>query len=181
MEPPVTDAVWLTGKQVAFSGQLAAMSRAEAVRLVQACGGVVARTVSENTSYLVVGQKAEPLAQDGRPAPRIRMATRLQRQGVAIQILSEEEFLKRSGVESSRRSRAAALFRIPRLSHPQHSHGAVIPVAASWVGPAVQDTPERGLFRLPASVVGEDTVQPDRGGCQTQQNSPEPHAARPLG
>jgi tetratricopeptide (TPR) repeat protein len=99
MAPSVTDAEWLQGKQVVLCGPLAAMSRGEAGRLVRACGGVIVAAIDRETDYLVMGRLSEPLAKDGRPIARLRRATQLQKQGARIQILDEEEFLTRCGLE----------------------------------------------------------------------------------
>ena len=42
MEEPARDADFLKGKQVAFAGKLACMTRKEAVKLIQKFGGGVA-------------------------------------------------------------------------------------------------------------------------------------------
>ncbi len=104
MDSMAMDANWLVGKQVIFSGRLASMSRAEAVKMVRACGGEVAPEVSPLTAYVIVGQESEPLTKDGRPAVHIRAAHHQQKNGSPVEILTEEEFLKRSGLDTSMNS-----------------------------------------------------------------------------
>jgi tetratricopeptide (TPR) repeat protein len=100
MESAAQEAGLLQGMRVAFTGKLTAMSRSEAARLVQACGGEVITSVSRDVSLLVIGDESGPLAKDGRLSGRIRKAKHLQRRGHRIVIVSETEFLRRCGLES---------------------------------------------------------------------------------
>jgi tetratricopeptide (TPR) repeat protein len=97
MSAPAMDAAWLAGKQVAFTGRLASMTRAEAAKLVEAHGGTFVTVVSRHTAYLVVGQEGLPLTKDGALSNKLQKARELD--GAAeIRILSEEEFFDRLGV-----------------------------------------------------------------------------------
>jgi tetratricopeptide (TPR) repeat protein len=97
MSAPAMDATWLAGKQVAFTGRLASMTRAEAAKLVEAHGGTFVTVVSRHTSFLVVGQEGLPLTKDGALSNKLQKARNLD--GAAdICILSEEEFFDRLGV-----------------------------------------------------------------------------------
>jgi tetratricopeptide (TPR) repeat protein len=100
MSALATDADLLRGKQVAFTGRLASLTRREAAALVHAHGGKLTPTVSRRTSFLIVGQEGWPLRQDGRPTAKLRQAHLLQRRGCAIQVLPEEEFLSRLGLDA---------------------------------------------------------------------------------
>ncbi|HVW02508.1 MAG TPA: tetratricopeptide repeat protein [Planctomycetaceae bacterium] len=88
----------LAGAIVVFTGRLAAMTRVEAVDLVQAHGGVFARAVSSHTRILVVGEEGWPLKRDGRLTRKLSLARSLQHRGRSIEILREAEFFDRLGV-----------------------------------------------------------------------------------
>jgi tetratricopeptide (TPR) repeat protein len=90
---------WLEGKQIAFTGKLASMTRTEAARLISAHGGEFVSTVNRQTSILVVGQQSWPLRDDGQLTIRLKKAQQFLQDGHAIAIVNEEEFLHRLGLE----------------------------------------------------------------------------------
>lgn len=96
-EPPV-----LRGKEVAFTGRLASMTRQEAAVLVAACGGRFARDLSRRTDYLVVGQDGWPLEIDGRLTRKLRKARGLETDVTAVTVLSEQAFLEAAGLVDRR-------------------------------------------------------------------------------
>lgn len=100
MVAPAQDAQPLAGQRVAFTGRLASMSRAQAVLLVQTCGGEWHQSIQPHTSLLVVGQEGWPLRQDGRMTAKLQKARRLQRSR-PIAILTEADFLARVGSEAA--------------------------------------------------------------------------------
>src|SRR6185295_7383496 len=107
----------LQGKQVAFAGRLASMTRREAACLVESHGGVFAASVSRSRpSVLIVGRDGLPLTKDGRLAAQLRKARWLAQQGYEIEILSEDALLAQlhSGLEDRlhRRATLAELIRI---------------------------------------------------------------------
>lgn len=87
------------GKQAAFTGRLASMTRMEAADLVRAYGGDFSPSVTRQTHFLIVGQEGWPLQKDGSLTNKLQRARRLQRQGAGIVILPEEEFLHQLGLE----------------------------------------------------------------------------------
>ncbi|MBA3313933.1 MAG: tetratricopeptide repeat protein [Planctomycetaceae bacterium] len=91
----------LAGQRVAFTGRLASMSRAAAADVVARRGGSTGNSVSRCTDLLVVGRESWPLRSDGRPTAKLRRARSLARLGFGIEILPEEEFLRRSGVSAA--------------------------------------------------------------------------------
>ena len=101
MEESATKAERLRGNRVAFTGRLACMTRTEASKLVKAHGGTFTPTVNERTSILVVGQEGWPLQKDGRLTAKLQNAQELQRIGYSIQIVQEQEFLCRLGLDST--------------------------------------------------------------------------------
>src|SRR3954470_19664344 len=74
---------------IAFTGRLGSMKRADAFALVRQHGGTPRRGVTKGTDHLVVGQLGWPLLTDGRPSNSL---TRAQTYGVAI--VSERRFLE---------------------------------------------------------------------------------------
>ncbi|TWT44690.1 DNA polymerase III subunit epsilon [Phycisphaerae bacterium RAS1] len=83
--------------RVAFTGRLAALSRAEAERLVRAAGGEPVLHVSRRVSVLVVGMGGWPLAPDGGVSEKLRQAQRNNQGGQHTRIISELEFLELLG------------------------------------------------------------------------------------
>lgn len=91
------DADWLKDQQVAFTGKLASMTRAEAAALVKAFGGIAVTAVSRHTAFLIVGQEGLPLTRKGSLTGKLNRAKRLQSSGSPV-ILPEEEFFERLGL-----------------------------------------------------------------------------------
>jgi hypothetical protein len=91
----------LAGKRVAFTGQLASMTRPEAADLVRAHGGTFITSVTRRTSILVVGQEGWPLRKDGGLSGKLETAKHLQSAGCNVAILTEEELLDRLGLEGA--------------------------------------------------------------------------------
>jgi tetratricopeptide (TPR) repeat protein len=77
------------------------MTRAEAAKLVAAYGGQFAPTVNVRTAFLVVGREGWPLQSDGRLTSKLQKAHKLQRSGFTIEILQEDRFLGRLGLQSN--------------------------------------------------------------------------------
>jgi len=74
---------------VAFTGKLACMSRAEAFAKVRQLGGVPTTAVSQRTQVLVVGGLGWPLLDNGEPSRKLKTAVA---HGTAI--VSERRFLE---------------------------------------------------------------------------------------
>jgi len=113
MTQRATDAKPLVGHKVAFTGQLASMTRRQAAILVRAYGGEWLTTITRRTSMLVIGQDGWPLDKDGRLTHKLQKARRLERMQ-PIAILSEADFLARLGLDSPARG-------VQRLSTSQLS------------------------------------------------------------
>ncbi|MGE3809190.1 MAG: tetratricopeptide repeat protein, partial [Gemmataceae bacterium] len=93
------EARWLQGKQVAFTGRLATMTRAEAADMVLSFGGEFSRQVTRDTHFLVVGQEGWPLRLDGNLTRKLEKARKLQQAGSPLAIVAEEDWLERLGLE----------------------------------------------------------------------------------
>ena len=89
----------LAGKQVAFTGRLSTMTRAEAIRYLEKAGAVFAKFPNKTTSFLVVGQADGPLGKNGKPSTKLRKTRELQKEKFEVQILTETEFLQSVGLE----------------------------------------------------------------------------------
>jgi tetratricopeptide (TPR) repeat protein len=120
MQEPAPEKALLQGMRVAFTGRLASMTRAEAADLVRAHGGRFTATLNRFTSLLVVGQDGWPFEKDGRLSGKLRKARSLQRKGVGITVLTEEELFARLGLDSraegvSRRYSTVQLARLLKI------------------------------------------------------------------
>jgi tetratricopeptide (TPR) repeat protein len=93
------DGGWLRGKQVAFTGRLATMTRREAAGLVASFGGEYSPSVQRQTAFLVVGQEGLPLTKRGGLTNKLRKARLLQANGNPV-ILPEQEFFARLGLDA---------------------------------------------------------------------------------
>ena len=89
----------LRGREVAFTGRLASMTRGEAADLVVAHGGQFAVSPTRHTAFLVVGQEGWPLQEDGRLTRKLLKARDLEKIGAPITVLKEEVFLGLLGLE----------------------------------------------------------------------------------
>ena len=89
----------LRGKEVSFTGRLAAMTRREAMDLVLAHGGRFAEVPRPETDYVIIGEEGWPLQADGRLTRKLSRAKELQQEGASIAIIGEEVFLRMLGLD----------------------------------------------------------------------------------
>lgn len=68
------------GKSLVLTGTLVSMTRSEAAKKIEACGGTTSETVTKKTAYVIAGDK---------PGSKLEKARKL-----GIPVLNEEEFLK---------------------------------------------------------------------------------------
>ena len=101
--------------ELAITGRLASMSRQEAVAAIQADGARYVETPTVQTAVLVVGSDGPPLGKDGRPTKSLRRARELQKIGVDLEIIDEDEFLARLG-DPDRQGETRRLYTIAQLS-----------------------------------------------------------------
>lgn len=92
----------LRNASVAFTGKLGTMSRDEACRLVNAASGTVSAHLTRKTGALIVGMAGWPLLANGSVSQRLQRAEALNREGCAIQIISELRFLELTGLVERR-------------------------------------------------------------------------------
>jgi len=88
----------LAGREVVVAGRLSALSRAEAFERVAAAGGRLVESPSANTAWLVLADDGLPLAEDGGLSGPLEDARGRIERGQALELLSEDEFLRRLGL-----------------------------------------------------------------------------------
>jgi tetratricopeptide (TPR) repeat protein len=88
----------LAGKEIVFTGRLAALSRAAADAVVVAREGRCARTVTRQTDVLVVGQERLPLTRSGAVNANLKRGRAFRSRFGSPMILTEEEFFDRLGL-----------------------------------------------------------------------------------
>ena len=89
----------LKGREAAITGRLASMSRREAIYALSHVGGQYVESPRSSTDILVVGGDGPPLGPDGHPTKSLLRARDLRAQGVELEIIDEEEFVLRLGLE----------------------------------------------------------------------------------
>src|SRR5262245_40437445 len=87
----------LRGQVVAFTGRLAALTRARAEALVRGQGGTPVDQVTDATTLLIVGADGWPLRRDGRLTKNLLRARLLARLGHPVETVEEDAFLRRLG------------------------------------------------------------------------------------
>ena len=82
------------GKNVVFTGDLQGMDRRTAMQNVVNLGGIVKSNVSRKTDIVVVGIQDKALVGSGGISRKEKRAYELIKQGYAIEIVREKEFLR---------------------------------------------------------------------------------------
>lgn len=72
-----------------FTGKLKSMTRTEAFAAVEKIGGTAKNHVTRNTQYLVLGDVKNA------PSRKFSLAGRYSEQGFNVQVIDEDEFLKK--------------------------------------------------------------------------------------
>lgn len=81
-------------KKVIFTGPLRSMTRSEANKKVASVGGRSGYGVTKNTNYLIVGIKNYKTLSFDQLTTKLRKANSYIEQGITIEILTEEDFLR---------------------------------------------------------------------------------------
>ncbi len=131
------------GLEVAITGRLASMPRAEAVRRLERAGARPVVLPTASTALLVVGRGGPPLGEDGRLTASLREARHLQGRGAALEIVPEEVFLQRLGLHD----RQADLHRLYTIAHLGRILGVPASRVRRWVHAGLI-TPARTVGRL---------------------------------
>lgn len=85
----------LAGKKFCFTGQMAAMSRTEGQKKVEALGATAVNSVTKDLDYLVVGS-------EGGAGSKLNKAKKLVETGASVNIINEGDFLKLIGKSVNR-------------------------------------------------------------------------------
>ena len=104
--PELESSLPLQGERVALTGTLASMTHEQALGLIQEQGGQPQKSVSGQTTLLVVGEEGWPLEDDGRVSVKLRQAREWIEHGHSLRILSEADWLKLVGLEEGDRQSA---------------------------------------------------------------------------
>lgn len=134
----------LQGERVSFTGTLASVTHRQAGELVEQNGGEAAGHISRQTTMLVVGEEGWPLEADGNTSLKLQQAVELVRQGAALHILTESEWLRLLGLEQRERE-------VHRLFTPamlQQKLGISVGVVRRWERLGLIRAVKR-VFRLP--------------------------------
>jgi len=74
-------------KQIVFTGALSTMTRSEAAKRVRACGGIMQGAVTQDTDFLILGNKRRGIS------TKQLKAEKLMSLGLDIQIIIEDDFI----------------------------------------------------------------------------------------
>ena len=81
-------------KRIVFTGTLLSMTRNEAMQRVVNVGGIIGSSVTKDTDYLVMGIQDYSLFAGGKQSNKTRKASNLIAEGMTIQIIDEDTFLR---------------------------------------------------------------------------------------
>lgn len=82
------------GRTVVFTGALSSMVRAEAHQTIADIGGIIGSSVTKDTDFLIVGQQDYRVVGDDGMSSKQEKAIKQIEKGFALEILSEDDFLK---------------------------------------------------------------------------------------
>jgi len=95
----MAEASALAGKEIALSGRLFSMSRAQAVQRIQQAGGRPVREPGPDTAILVAGSALGHLTAEGAVDRNLARFRQLKQQNAAIRLVEEPEFLRLLGAQ----------------------------------------------------------------------------------
>ena len=90
----MSDELSLQGAEVAITGRLLSMSRAEAVERLREAGGTHVREPGFSTTMLLVGESSGQLTPDGRISRSLELFRELKGKGFGIRLIGESDFLR---------------------------------------------------------------------------------------
>ena len=82
------------GKQVAFTGKLESMTRAEAIEIINTIGGFGSDTMTKKTNYLITGYQNPAVLAGKAKSNKWLAAEKMLAEGKDIEILPEDMFIK---------------------------------------------------------------------------------------
>lgn len=89
----------LLGREVALTGRLISMDRAEAIQRIDSAGGRHVREPGASTELLIAGQAMGHLTMEGSIARNMLLFRELKKQGAPIRLVDETEFLGLIGAD----------------------------------------------------------------------------------
>lgn len=92
------------GKTVVFTGTLQSMPRKAAAQKVVDAGGEYQNTVNQDTDFLVMGIQDYSIFTDRKQSSKTHKAERLIEEGIDLEIIGEDEFIRLLGHTSSRKN-----------------------------------------------------------------------------
>lgn len=84
----------LYGKNIVFTGELKYFSRSEAAKMAAGCGGQPQNSVTAKTNYIILGNYEDVMIK-GKKSSKIMKAEKLINDGKKVELISEEDFLKK--------------------------------------------------------------------------------------
>lgn len=81
-------------KNIVFTGTLSSMTRKEAMQIIADIGGIPGSSVTKETNLLVIGQQDFRIVGESGMSSKQKKALSMRNEGVEIEIMSEDEFLK---------------------------------------------------------------------------------------
>ena len=82
------------GRNIVFTGTLTSMKRSDAQQIIADIGGINGGSVTKATDFLVVGQQDYRVVGDEGMSSKQKKAIKMIDEGAALEIISEEDFLK---------------------------------------------------------------------------------------
>jgi tetratricopeptide (TPR) repeat protein len=95
----MSDELSLQGAEVAITGRLLSMSRAEAVERLREAGGTHVREPGFTTTMLLVGESSGQLTADGKISRSLELFRELKGKGFGIRLIAESDFLRLLGAQ----------------------------------------------------------------------------------
>ncbi|MDD9149580.1 exonuclease domain-containing protein [Sporolactobacillus sp. CQH2019] len=82
------------GKNVVFTGRLLKIQRKDAMQCIVDCGGIPQKSMNKKTNVLVIGKEDPKVVGPDGKSTKIKKAEKLVSEGIDIQVIGEDEFLK---------------------------------------------------------------------------------------
>ena len=119
----------LEGKEIALTGRLFSLTRAEAAERVRRAGGVVVPEPGDRTGLLVAGNARGHLTDDGGLPRNILLFDRLKQRGAPIRLVEEPELLRMVGAKGD----LADFSRLYTAEQVSRIADTPLPVVRKWV------------------------------------------------
>jgi tetratricopeptide (TPR) repeat protein len=125
----MSDELSLRGAEMAITGRLLSMSRAEAVERLREAGGTHVREPGYTTTLLLVGESSGQLTADGKISRNLELFRELKGKGFGIRLIGESDFLRLLGAEEEMED-LARLYTAAQVSRIAE---VPLPVVRGWI------------------------------------------------